>query len=156
MKNLQDSCRRSGRQAEWHVCCCSGQGGGRDKLSQQLLIVDVLWHSSSFPGVLWSRWTGSGGECSQGIQHCCSWAHSSHCASGCGKAAALSELPRHMQRWNLHCLLLLCFCNINNSSTAMKNIKESISRYWPPRLINIPSTFPCLAPEITSQTSMRS
>lgn len=72
--------------------------------------MNVLWHSTSFSGVLWRRCTGSAGVCTYGIQHCCSWAHSSHCASECGREATISELPRHMQGWYSHCSLLLCFC----------------------------------------------
>lgn len=67
----------------------------------------------------------------------CSWAHLSCCTSQCGKAVATSGLLQCMRRSYLHCLLLLGFCNPNNLSTAMENIKGSILSYWPSWSINI-------------------
>ena len=125
--------------------------------------MNVLWHDTFFSDMLWRRRVASGGWADQVVVcaamkfgHLCSWVHSSYCDSWCGKAVAISELLQRMQRSYLHCLLLLGFCNLNNSSTAMENIKGSISAYWPPWSINIPSSLPRSAPEIMSQSSVRS
>lgn len=113
--------------------------------------------------MLWRRRVASGGWAGQVVVcaamkfgHLCSSAPWSCCAPQRGKAAAISQLLQCVQRSYLRCLLLLGFCNLNNTSTAMENIKGSISVYWPPWSINIPSSLPRSAPEIMSQSSVRS
>lgn len=110
--------------------------------------MNVLWHNISFSGVLWRRRVASGGWAGQAVRaarkfrRLCLRMHLSYSASPRGKAVAISELPQRVQRGCLHCLLLLGFCNLNKSSTAMENTKGTISAYWPPWSINIASSLP--------------